>query len=82
MFKRSSVGIIFCPRLSRVLLRAFNPTSCGILGYNRTTSVVTNMAFSGTEPTRFILLMKSPESLNFFPLWIEDDCPEIQKLFQ
>ena len=34
MFKRSSVGIFFS------CLSAFNPTSCGILGHNPTTSAV------------------------------------------
>ena len=56
MSKRSSVRIFFCSRLSRAcLLSAFNPTSCGILGYNPTTSPLTNMTFSGREPIRFIL---------------------------
>ena len=63
MLKRSAVGIFFCSRLSRAYLSAFNPTLCGIRGYNPTTSALTNMVFLGTEPIHFMLLIKSPESL-------------------
>ena len=59
MCKRASVGSFYYSRLSKGCLSAFNLTSCGILGHNPTTSAVTNMAFSGTESVRFILLMTS-----------------------
>ena len=44
---RSSVFINLFSLLSKVSLNALNPVSCGILGYNPTTSAVTKIEPSG-----------------------------------
>ena len=60
----SLVGMCFSV-LSSTSLRAFNPASCGMLGYKPTTSAVTKLVFSVIEPKFCVFLIKSPESLMF-----------------
>ena len=64
---KSSVRIHFMWEysLSKASLRAVNPTSWGILGYNPTTSTVTKIALSGIVLVFLVLFMKSPGSLNY-----------------
>ena len=66
------VGILCCSLLSSTSLRAFNPVSCGMLGYKPTTSVLTKIAFWGIEPNFRVFFIKSPESLIYdHPLCIK-----------
>ena len=58
---KSSVRIDFLSYLSNASLRAFEPASCGMLGYNPTTSVVTKIALSGIMLRFLVFFMKSPE---------------------
>ena len=56
---KSSMGIHFLSCLSKASLRALNPTSWGMLGYNSTTSTVTKIALSGIVLRFLVLSMKS-----------------------
>ena len=51
--------------LIKYFLRAFNPGSCGMLGYKSTTSAMTKIVFSGIEPKFHVFFIKSPESLMY-----------------
>ena len=49
--RRSSVGILLSSRSSNLADNASRPSTCGILAYKPTISVVTNIAFSGNLPS-------------------------------
>ena len=61
----SFVGIVCFSLLSSTSIRAFNPASCGMLGYKSTMFVVTKIAFSGIEPISCFFFITSPESLMY-----------------
>ena len=56
--RRSSVAILLSSRSFNLANNASSPSACGILGYKPTTSVVTNIAFSGNLPRSFSFLKK------------------------
>ena len=59
---RSFVETFLLVQLLKAFSRALSPASCGILGYDPTTSAVIKMESLGIVPIFLIFLLKSPES--------------------
>ena len=75
-----SVAILSSSGSSNLPDNASSPYACEILGYEPTTSALTNIAFSGNLPRSLSFLKKSLVSF-MYDLADFDDNPEIQKLF-
>ena len=60
------MGVHFTSCLSKASLRAVNPASRFVLGYDPTTSAVNEMALSGIVLRFLVLFMKLPESLIYY----------------
>ena len=60
-----SVEIVLSSLVSRAFLTAFKPSSCGILGYRPTTSIVQKIKSSGKGGRFAIFLKKSLVSFTY-----------------